>query len=264
MCRQGLGHEPLGERLDVLVAIDSITHGALASRVNQAVRVRPAKTNNAPELALANAPLNGKQHLAQSMGLSTDVLGLVEDVQGLSRGIEDALLIGQYHRSWTLGARVGTYQRFGLEVANLDAVLEDAHQNQGADGGRACCVAAVVNAHAGVVIDGALGLGEILHTEDGKCLQVGLLFFEHGLHLAALTAVDTGGGPGHFPVLQKVVLLFDGFKAPALEGGRLGVADGILDGAFRISIQLQTISSIRIRFFGSPTPFIRSMDKSLL
>jgi transposase len=33
---------------------------------------------------------------------------------------------------------------------------------------------------------------------------------------------------------------------------------------FRISIQLQTISSIRIRFFESRTPFIRSMGKSLL
>jgi hypothetical protein len=32
----------------------------------------------------------------------------------------------------------------------------------------------VVNAHAGVVIDGALGLGEILHAHDGQGLQVGI------------------------------------------------------------------------------------------
>jgi hypothetical protein len=76
--------------------------------------------------------------------------------------------------SWALGARVGTQQGFGLEVANLDAVLEDAHQHQGANGGRACGVAAVVNAHAGVVVDGALGLGEILHAHDGQGLQVGI------------------------------------------------------------------------------------------
>jgi hypothetical protein len=37
-----------------------------------------------------------------------------------------------------------------------------------------------------------------------------------------------------------------------------------LDSALRISSQLQTISSIRIGFFESPTLFIRSMDKSLL
>ena len=70
----------------------------------------------------------------------------------------------------------------------------------------------------------------------GQGLQVGFVFFKHGLHLAALSAVDTGGGPGDFPVFQKVVLLFDALKASALEGGGLGVADGVLDGAFAIGI----------------------------
>lgn len=39
---QGVGHEALGERLDVLVAVDS----ALASRVDQAVRVGSTEAHN--------------------------------------------------------------------------------------------------------------------------------------------------------------------------------------------------------------------------
>ena len=63
-----------------------------------------------------------------------------------------------------------------------------------------------------------------------------LLFFEHGLHLAALTAVDTGGGPGHFPVLKEVVLLFDSLKAPALKSSRLCMPNCVLNSAFAIGI----------------------------
>ncbi len=31
---------------------------------------------------------------------------------------------------------------------------------------------------------------------EGTCLPVGLLCFKHGLHLATLTSLGTGGGPG--------------------------------------------------------------------
>src|SRR5665647_197431 len=53
---QGVGHEPLGERLDMLVAVEAIGQGALASRVDQAVRVGPTQTHDAPSLRWPTRP----------------------------------------------------------------------------------------------------------------------------------------------------------------------------------------------------------------
>lgn len=48
----------------------------------------------------------------------------------------------------------------------------------------------MVDAYATVVAHTALYLGEVVHAGQGQWLQVGALLLEHGLHLAALGAVD--------------------------------------------------------------------------
>jgi hypothetical protein len=101
---------------------------------------------------------------------------------------------------------MGAQQRLRLEVANLDAVLEHAHEHPAADGRRASGVAAVLDTHARVVADSALRLGEVLPTHQRQRLQVGLLFFEHGLHLPVLAALDARGGPLRLPGLEEGVL----------------------------------------------------------
>ena len=77
-------------------------------------------------------------------------------------------------------------QLLAAPVTNLDAMLKQAHQHDRTYGGRAGGVAAVVDAHATVVIDGALFLGEELHARQGQRLQVDALLLEHCLHLATL------------------------------------------------------------------------------
>ena len=111
-----------------------------------------------------DAAFDGEQHLAQPLGLGADGLGLAEDAARLARRVEHALFDRQHHAAGALDAGVGAQQRLRLEVADLDAVLEHAHQHPAADGRRPRGVAAVVDAHAAVVADGALRLGEVLHA----------------------------------------------------------------------------------------------------
>ena len=101
---------------------------------------------------------------------------------------------------------MGAQQRLRLQVANLDAALEHAHQHLGADGRRPRGVADVAHTHAAVVAHGALGLGEVLHALHRQRLQQRPLLLEHGLNLPARTAVDAWRGPLLFPVRQIVVL----------------------------------------------------------
>ena len=234
--RQCLGDQPLGGGLDVPVAVDAVGQGPRAGAVDQAAGVALGQADDAPQLALPDAAFDGEQQLAQPRRVGPDGLGLGQDVARLARGVEHALVVGQHHRARALGAGVGAQQGLCLQVADLDAALEHAHQHPAADGRRACGVAAVVDAHAAVVADGALGLGEVLHPQQGQGLQVGLLFLEHGLHLAAFAAVDARGRPLGLPVLQEGVLLFDRLEAPALQRRGLGVADGVLHGALAVGV----------------------------
>ena len=82
--------------------------------------------------------------------------------------------------------------------------------------------------------------------------MVGLLFLEHGLHLAALGAVDARGRPLALPVLQVGVLFFDGLEALAPQGRGLGVVNGALDAALSIGVthpvsgySLQSATTVR-------------------
>jgi len=65
---------------------------------------------------------------------------------------------------------------------------------------------------------------------------MGLLFLEHGLHLAAFAAVDAQGGPLGLPVRKEDVLLFNRLEAPALQCRGLGVADGVFDAALAVGV----------------------------
>lgn len=131
---------------------------------------------------------------------------------------------------------MGAHQLPTGQLTDLDAPLKDAHQDFGADGHRPGRVAAVVYAHTAVVTDGALLLAEVLHPGQWQGVQVGAFFLEHGLHLAALGAVDALGRPAGLPTLQMFVLLFDGLKAFALEGRGLGVTNGMLHRPLAVGI----------------------------
>ena len=62
------------------------------------------------------------------------------------------------------------------------------------------------------------------------------LLLKHGLYLTPLGAVDALGRPVLLPVRQELVLLLDGFKAPALQGRGLGVANGVLHRALAVGV----------------------------
>ncbi len=90
--------------------------------------------------------------------------------------------------------------------------------------------------HAAVVTHGALLVAEVGHGQRGQGLQLSALFFEHGLHLAALRAVDARGRPLGLPVFEVGVLLLNGLEALALQGRCLGVANGVLDAALAVGV----------------------------
>jgi len=45
-----------------------------------------------------------KKHLAESLSLGADRIGLLEDVTGLARGVEHGLVLRQHHAARTLDA----------------------------------------------------------------------------------------------------------------------------------------------------------------
>ena len=164
----------------------TVVDGLGTGDVDHLAWIAVGQVHDAPQLALAHTAFDGKQHLAQPGGVHADGIGLLEDVEGLAGGVEDALVHGQHHGAWPLGQGVRAQQGLGLQITDLQAALEDAHQHLGANGRRPRGVAAMGHAHAAVVAHGALLVTEVRHGQRGQGLQVGPLFFEHGLYLAAL------------------------------------------------------------------------------
>ena len=105
-----------------------------------------------------------------------------------------------------------TQQGLRLEVTDFQATRKQANQHPGANGRRTSGVAAVVNPHARVVVDGVLTLGKVLHAQHGQGQQMRLLFLEHSLNLTALAAVNALSGPLGFPVFEVLVLFLNRFK----------------------------------------------------
>jgi hypothetical protein len=120
---------------------------------------------------------------------------------------------------------VRAQQGLGVAIADLDVSIEQAHQHAAADLRRTRRVAAVIDADARVVGDGAFALGEVAEALQRQRAQVGALLLEHALDLAAGRAVDARRCPPGFPQLQESVLLVDGLEAAALERRALGVLD---------------------------------------
>jgi len=73
---QRIGHELFGPRLDVAVAVHAIGDGERAGAVDEAAWIALCQTDDAPQLALPYAALDGEQHLAQSFSVGADRLGL--------------------------------------------------------------------------------------------------------------------------------------------------------------------------------------------
>ena len=166
----------------------------------------------------------------------TDLTGLAKDQTGFPRGVEDPLIQGQHHGARALGLGVAAQQVTRCQVANFNALGIDAHQHLGANGRRASGVAAVIDTHAAVITHGALDLIEILHPQQRQGFEVALLIGEHGLHLAPLGAVYALGRPVLLPVSQEFVLRLYRFKASPLQGGGLGVTNGVLHRAFAVGV----------------------------
>jgi hypothetical protein len=218
------------------VAVHALIDGLGAGGIDHLSRVAVGQVHDAPQLALAHAALDGKQHLAQPGGVHANGVGLLEDVARLARGVEDPFVRGQHDGASPLGLGVSAQQGLGLQITDLQAMLEDAHQHFGANGGWTCGIAAMGHPHAAVVTHGALLVSEVGHGQQRQALQMRPLLLKHGLHLAALGAVDARGRPLGLPVLEVSVLLLDGLKALALEGRGLGMADGVLDAAFAVGV----------------------------
>jgi hypothetical protein len=92
------------------------------------------------------------------------------------------VLLGGWYGNADIGA--------GPAVADFDLVLVQTHQHAAADQRRARRIAAVIDADASVVGDGALALGEVAKSLQRQRLEVGALLLEHGFDLAPGAAVD--------------------------------------------------------------------------
>ena len=123
-----------------------------------------------------------------------------------------------------------------MTVADFDLLRVQAHQYGAADERRPRRIAAVIDADAGVVGDGALALGVVAEPFQRQRFQVGALLLEHGLDLAPGTAVDARRGPPGLPLFEEGILFFDGLETLALERGALRVLDRVLDHPFAVGV----------------------------
>ena len=98
-------------------------------------------------------------------------------------------------------------------IADLDRVLVEADEHGAADRGGPRRVAAVVDAHGGVVPDGTDGFGEVAKGFEGQGAQMRPLLLEHRLDLALGAAVDAQCRPLLLPLHEKFVLGFEGLEA---------------------------------------------------
>lgn len=82
-----------------------------------------------------------------------------------------------------------------MAITDLDMTIEQAHQQAGADPRRSRRITAMVDAHAGVVGNGAFALGEVGEALRRQRAEMGALVLEHGLDLPFGAAMDARCGP---------------------------------------------------------------------
>ncbi len=111
---QSLRHQAFGDGLDVAVAVHTVVDGLGTGGVDHLAWIAVGQVHDAPQLALAHTAFDGKQHLAQPGGMHPDGIGLLEDEAGLARGVEDALVHGQYNGAGAFSLGVGAQQGLGL------------------------------------------------------------------------------------------------------------------------------------------------------
>lgn len=140
-----------GENL--LIAAHALVEGHAARVVDQAAWIGPGQANDAPQLALSDAPILLEHALAQLLGRRSDRLRLGQNAMRLARWVEQPLLVGQDDLAGRGGQGMGAQQRLRVQVADFKVVLEHAHQDTAADLGRARGVAAVFDLHATVFAD---------------------------------------------------------------------------------------------------------------
>lgn len=131
---------------------------------------------------------------------------------------------------------MGAQQGLRLTIADLEVMLEHAHQYAATDARRTGRIAAVVDPYASVVVDGTLGFDEILEALQWQRLQERTFLLKHGFDLAFRAAVNALRRPVGFPMFEEVVLLLDRGETPALERRTLGMLYGIFHGTFAIGI----------------------------
>src|SRR4030065_1577562 len=81
-----------------------------------------------------------------------------------TRRVKGPLIVWQDHTARLFRECVRAQQGLGLEIANFEVMLKQAHQYDAPDGGWTGGVAAVVDPYAGIVVNGALALGEVLEA----------------------------------------------------------------------------------------------------
>jgi hypothetical protein len=126
--RQSVGHRALGQRLDLLVAVDALFDGLCAGGVHETIGVKPAAVDDAVQFALTHPALDAEQHAAQPCSLRPYLVSLLEDETRLTRRIEGELCQRHDHRACSLGARVGSHQLTTGQLTDIDMPIEDAKQ----------------------------------------------------------------------------------------------------------------------------------------
>ena len=230
------GEPLLGDRLDGLVRGRAAFEGCRAGLLEDGGGVAPTQAYDAPQGALPHTPAALEELLAEGVRVGADGVGLGEDPVRLARGIEQSLGIRQLHRALTGRARMTADEGQGLCVADLDLVGVDAHEYARTDRRRARRIPRARDLHRGVVLHCAGALAEVPEGCERQGLEIRPLLLEHLLDLALGAAVDALRSPRLLPVRKERVLVVQGLEAPALQGGRLGMLDGVFHGALAVGV----------------------------
>ena len=110
------------------------------------------------------------------------------------------------------------------------------HFHRAADPARGCAVISGVDFHAAVQVHDAFPELVIAERLERQREQGRFLFGEHHRHLPFGSAVDTGIGPGCFPLIQVGLRFLQAFEALSLERCFLGVADSRFHFSFSIGM----------------------------
>lgn len=199
-------------------------------------RVTTGERQNAAHPSLADTPLLLEEKIAKFPGLGTDLFRPLQKALRHPGRIEDPVGISDLYTSGPPAFDVPSNERERFLLVDLDLKIVDPNDHLTEDRGGQGRVEGSLHLDAPVVPDGARLLFKIPERLEGQFFKMRLLLQKHLLDLPLGPAVNSERGPTFFPVHQPFVLSLDGLELAALQGGVLGVLDGVLDGPLPVGV----------------------------